>query len=438
LYSQFLLIRDRLKEDQKVIDSNIVIVGIDDRTLNKLGAYSPQKYRRYHIDLLANILKGEPKAVVYDILFGDPHDDPGVDQRLSVNMKKGPVFSVFFASDHDRSDNMFDPFACKAPEGLSMKFISENGFESMSPLVLGALKGAGLANAYPDNDGILRKMPIFFKIKDKLYPTIALEIFRSINGIPREKILIKNGRITIDGVSIPVDEHCRAYVNIDDTYRIRELPFYDVWAGRVPGRFFNDKVVFIAATATGLGDNKLVPLYGYINGIMVHANLFLNMAHNNFINEVTGTFYYFLIFFASFFYTYLFYSRHELTLLKRVAGYVSSVLLVTKFGNALLKIPIIKGPYNSFKSMHDRSYGLKIFFLLFSETRQRFAPVLLQLVLLYVAFFLIFYYFNIFIKPFTVMIQLVISYIIVSEFKRIDFSKIAPQKQKEKSDRITG
>ncbi|MEA3280063.1 MAG: CHASE2 domain-containing protein, partial [Thermodesulfobacteriota bacterium] len=75
LYSQFLLIRDRLKEDQKVIDSNIVIVGIDDRTLNKLGAYSPQKYRRYHIDLLANILKGEPKAVVYDILFGDPHDD---------------------------------------------------------------------------------------------------------------------------------------------------------------------------------------------------------------------------------------------------------------------------------------------------------------------------------------------------------------------------
>ncbi|MCK4467853.1 MAG: hypothetical protein KAU60_05825, partial [Desulfobacterales bacterium] len=125
-------------------------------------------------------------------------------------------------------------------------------------------------------------------------------------------------------------------------------------------------------------------------------------------------------------------------LLKRAAGYVSNVALVTKFGNTLLKLPIIKSPYNSFKSMRDRSYGLRIFFLLFSETRQRLAPVLLQLVLLYVAFFLIFYHFNILIKPFTIMIQLVISYIIVSEFKRIDFSKISPQKQKEKSDRITG
>jgi hypothetical protein len=292
--------------------------------------------------------------------------------------------------------------------------------------------------AYPDNDGILRKMPILFKVKGRLYPTISLEVFRSINNIPRSKIKIKNNRVITGKTIIPVDKYCRAYVNIDNTYKIREISFYDVWAGRVPGRFFNDKVVFIAATATGLGDNKLVPLFGYVSGIMIHANLFLNMVHNNFINEVAGTSYYLLILFASFFYTYLFYVRHELPLLKRAAGYVSNVALVTKFGNTLLKLPIIKSPYNSFKSMRDRSYGLRIFFLLFSETRQRLAPVLLQLVLLYVAFFLIFYYFNILIKPFTIMIQLVISYIIVSEFKRIDFSKISPHKQKEKSDRITG
>ncbi|MDI6688021.1 MAG: hypothetical protein QME06_07365, partial [Desulfobacterales bacterium] len=187
-----------------------------------------------------------------------------------------------------------------------------------------------------------------------------------------------------------------------------------------------------------LGDNKLVPLLGYVSGIMIHANLFLNMAHNNFINEVAGTYYYLLILFASFFYTYLFYVRHELPLIKRAVDYVSSVSLVTKFGDMLLKLPIVKTPYNSFKSIRDRSYVLRIFFLLFSETRQRLAPVLLQLVFLYATLFLIFYYFNILIKPFTIMIQLVISYIIVSEFKRIDFSKISPKEQKEKSDRITG
>lgn len=423
-YAQFLLIRERLKEDEKITYSNVVIVGIDDRTLNKLGAYNPLKYRRYHINLLENILKGQPSAVVYDILFGDPHDDPEVDRKLSETMKKGPVFSVCFGSDYDRSDGMFEPFAYKIPQGLSINFATENGFELMSPLVLDSLKSVGLANAYTDNDGLLRKMPIFFKVQDRLYPTIALEIFRNINNIPRSKIRVENNRVITGKTAIPVDKYCRAYVNIDNTYKIREISFYDVWAGRVPGRFFNDKIVFIAATATGLGDNKLVPLFGYVSGIMIHANLFLNMVHNNFINEVAGISYYLLILFTSFFYTYLFYCRHELSLLKRVVGYVSSVSLVTSFGKTLLKVSFIKRSYNSFKSLCDRSYGLRIFFLLFSETRQRLAPVLLQLIFLYAVLFLIFYYFNILIKPFTIMIQLVLSYIIVSEFKRIDFSKI--------------
>ena len=95
LYSQFLLIRERLNEDKKSIQSNVVIVGIDDRTLNRLGAYNPSKYRRYHIDLLANILKGKPAAVAYDILFGDPHDDPDVDRRFSEIIKKGWCFRLF-------------------------------------------------------------------------------------------------------------------------------------------------------------------------------------------------------------------------------------------------------------------------------------------------------------------------------------------------------
>jgi len=426
LYSQFLLIRERLNEDKKPIQSNVVIVGIDDRTLNKLGAYNPSKYRKYHIDLLANILKGKPSAVAYDILFGDPHDDPDVDRRFSEIMKKGPVFSVVFGSAYAQSKQMFKPLADNISGNQDIKFVSENGFESMAPFVLSSLKGMGLANAYPDNDGILRKMPMLFKVQDRLYPTISLEIFRSINNIPRSKIRIENNKVIAGNTAIPVDKHCRALVNIDNAYKIREISFYDVYAGRVPERFFNDKVVFIAATATGLGDNKLVPLFGYVSGIMIHANLFLNMAHNNFINEIAGTSYYLLIFFTSFFYTYLFYSRHELPLIKRVTGYVSSVALVTKFGNAILKIPIIKGPYNLFKSIRDKSYGLRIFFLLFSETRQRVAPLLLQLVFLYAALFLIFYYFNILIKPFTIMIQLIICYIIVSEFKKIDFSKITP------------
>lgn len=425
LYAQFLSVRERLQEDTAAIKSGVIVVGIDDRTLNKLGAYNPLKFREYHIDALANILKGEPAAVAYDIFFGDPHEDPEIDLRLAGMMKRGPVFSVFFGTANDRSDGMFESFGRKVPKDAGMKFVSENGFESMSPHVLNALTGIGLANAYPDNDGLLRKMPIFFRVEDKLYPTIALEIFRKVKGISLDQIRIENGRISAGETTIPVDENCMAYVNIDQKYRIREISFYDVWKGRVPARYFKDKVVFIAATAIGLGDNKLVPLYGYISGVLIHANLFLNMTNKSFITEITGKSYYFLIFLASLFYTYIYYSSSDISTVKKLMGYVSKVPLATKFGEMLLKITFIDRALNSFRSASERHYGIRFFFLLFAEARKRIEPLLLHLILLYLALFLIFYFFLILIKPSAIIIQLFIAYIIVSEFKRVDFNIIS-------------
>ena len=424
-YTLFLHVRERIGEDAEPVDSGVVVVGIDDRTLNKLGAYNPMEYRKYHIDTLANILKGKPAAVAFDILFGDPHQDPEVDRQLAGTMKSGPVFSVFFGAANDRSQGTFTSFSQKKPADAKIAFVSENGFERMSPPVLDALTSIGLANAYPDHDGLIRKMPVFFNVDDRLYPTIGLEIFRSVMGIKRDDILIKKRKVMAGGTTIPVDRFGRAYVNIDKSYHIREIPFYDVWKGCLPARFFKDKVVFVAATATALGDNKLVPLYGYIPGVLIHANLFLNLKNNNFIHEVSGTIYYFLIFLASFVYTYIYYSRSELSTIKKLMGILSKVSFATQFGEALTKLPLFVRLNQSFRIARDRHYGLRLFFLLFAEARKRIEPLLLHLVLLYVALFLLFYFFHLFIKPSAIFIQSFIAYIVVTEFKRIDFGGIS-------------
>jgi len=125
----------------------------------------------------------------------------------------------------------------------------------------------------------------------------------------------------------------------------------------------------------------------------------------------------------------VFYSRHELSPIKRLMDYISTESLTTKFGNALIKMLLADRIYKTFGSKCNRSYALSLFFLLFSETRKRIQPLLFQLVLLYLALFLIFYYFNAFIKPSALLIQVFISYVIVSEFKRIDFSKIVPYRE---------
>ena len=424
-YSQFLYVRERFNEDTEPIDSGVVVVGIDDRTLNKLGAYNPMDYRRYHIDVLANILKGQPAGVAYDILFGDPHPDPDVDRQLADTMRQGPVFSVFFGAAQDRSSGVFSPYAYELPENVSLEYVIESGFERMSPPILDGLTSIGLANAYPDNDGLIRKMPMFFRVEDALYPTIALELFRNIKGIPRDEIHVEKGRVLVGETTIPIDGNCRAYINIDQSYRIREIPFYDVWKGRVPARFFKDKTVFIAATATGLGDNKLVALYGYISGVLIHANLFLNLNFRNLIHEVAGNVYYFLVFLASLVYTYIFYSRSEDSTVKKIMNLLSRLAPVRKVGEALLNLSYVGRMIQAFERARERHYGLRLFFLLFSEARKRIEPLLLHLVLLYSALSLMFYFFNIFIKPSAIIIQLFLAYIIVDEFKEIDFSTIS-------------
>lgn len=428
-YAQFLYVRERFNEDTEPVDSGVVVVGIDDRTLNKLGAYNPMEYRRYHIDLLANILKGKPAGVAYDILFGDPHPDPDVDRQLADTMRRGPVFSVFFGAAQDRSNGAFSPYAYKLPENVDLEYVTESGFERMSPPILDGLTSIGLANAYPDKDGLIRKMPVLFRVEDALYPTIALELFRNIRGIPRDEIRVKKGKVLVGETVIPVDENCRAYVNIDESYRIREIPFYDVWKGRVPARFFKDKIVFIAATATGLGDNKLVALYGYISGVLIHANLFLNLNYRNLIHEIAGNSYYFLVFLASFFYTFIFYSRSEDSTVRKILNVLSKLRPLRKLGETLLNLTFVEPRIQAFKRAREKHYGLRLFFLLFTEARKRIEPLLLHLVLLYSALSLTFYFFHIFIKPSAIIIQMFLAYIIVDEFKDIDFSTISTATQ---------
>lgn len=424
-YTQFLSVRERLKEGVDSIESNIVIVGIDDRTLNKLGTYNPQAYRRYHIDALANILKGKPAAVAYDIFFGELHDGPDVDEKLAQTMKQGPVFSIVFGTAQDRSEGIFEHMAYKMPSNAPMDFVTEHGLEQMSPPIQKALTGVGLANAYPDNDGLIRKMPVFFRIENKLFPTISFELFVHLMKISKDHIHMKKGKIYAGSHIVHVDNHCRAFVDIDKGYQIRELSFYDVCKGRLPARFFENKTVFIAATASGLGDNKLVPLQGYISGVLIHAYLLLNFLNSHLIREVSGSTYFSLVYLASLFYTHVYYSRKELSTMKRIMGYIWNVGLAAKATAMLLKISAINRMLQAFKSAYIRHYGLRLFFLLFSEARSRIEPILLHLVLLYIVLFLIFYFFHIFINPSALIIQLFIAYIIVSEFNRIDFNRIS-------------
>ena len=425
LYTQFLAGEERLKEDAEAQYSNVVLVGIDDRTLNKLGAYNPSDYRRYQADALANILAGNPKAVVYDILFSDLHEDPAVDQRLADTIRQGRVFSVCSALSQDNSDGMFEPDSYLLPTAFKTRFIEDGGFQPMVPSIKASLAGVGLANVYADFDGVLRNIPLLIKIGNGLYPTIALEVFRQIKGYARDDVVISKNAVRVGDLKIPTDKHFSANIYIHEaTHKIREVSFYDVRGGRIPPAYFKDKIVFIAATATALGDMKLIPLYGYIPGVKIHANLLLGLLNRNFIREVTGTKYFALLFVVSLFYTYLFYTKREVFLFQRLWGYIYTRGILGKAIDIISKIKLLAWLYEKSKAAYKKSYGARFFFIILRETRKRLELLIIHFIILYLLIFLVFYYFHIFIRPSAVFVQLVIVFIVVHEFKRIDFSEL--------------
>ena len=426
LYGQFLASRIRLSAGDPLKPCDVVIAGIDDRSLKTLGAYNPEVYRMYHVAALRYLLSGNPRAVVYDILFADPHPDPAVDRALGEAMRKGRVFASHFAASEDYAGAIFDKGAYPNLAPVAGRCVREGGFFPMVGPVYSALSGFGIANAYADTDGVLRKLPAVFNVNGKVFPTVAIEVYRSLNGVPREAVRYTGGELHVGSRAIPVDADMRTRIPlIEDEYRIRQVSFSDLVRQRVPAEYFRDKVVFVAATATGLGDNKLVPVYGYIPGVKIHANLFLALEKNRMVDEFTQRTYYILLALASLFYTFIFYNKRPgdgffTRIAKKAGRRVVPLWLEKGFNLRFRRFQAALDRFAPYYSWLRKSYVLRFSVILFQRTRSRVQTLLFQLLVLYVALFLSFQYGDFFVKPTALMIQVLLAYIIAGEFKDVE------------------
>lgn len=250
-------LQDALYQRERGVSSDIVILSIDDESLEALGKWPWP--RDYHGQLLELIDGANPRAIGFDVLFLEAgEDDAGFIESLS-RLSKKPVFASFGSLSPESGRGMIKALQFYRP------------FDSILPYV-----EIAHINTIPDSDGIVRRaIPSLDAGEEGEVQSMAIRIYEIASG---EKAL-------------PVlDDWSRMFIRYAGrTGAFERIPYYMVLTGQVDPEYFRDKIVLIGVTAIGLADDyyftpidRAYPMYG----IEVHANLIEQLQDGLFWTEV--------------------------------------------------------------------------------------------------------------------------------------------------------
>jgi len=214
---------------QREVQSDIVIVGIDARSLADLRQWPWP--RRYHARLLETLAAAEPRRVFVDVDFSahtNAEDDGLLEAALQQFEPSQIILPAFFQPD----------------EAVAGKMVYTRPLEN--------LRGSatlGGVNFRPDNDGLIRSMATSWAFGDETVPS-AVAVLAGPDVMP-------TGVVPIDYSISPAS--------------LTYISYVDLLAGRIDPAALYHKTVMIGPTALELTDIKAVPVYQALPGVVVQA-----------------------------------------------------------------------------------------------------------------------------------------------------------------------
>lgn len=90
-------------------------------------------------------------------------------------------------------------------------------------------------------------------------------------------------------IIIPVDQHYRMRINYlgKASKTFRTIPYYDIWAKRVPADFFTGKIFLVGSDAPSMFDIVASPVDENYPGVELHATAMADILQNKYMKDVT-------------------------------------------------------------------------------------------------------------------------------------------------------
>jgi adenylate cyclase len=331
-------------------DDRIVIVGIDEKTLQKIGSFP---LPRSNYALLVNQLSAAgARVIAFDETFPVPESNSAKAALEKLQAELGPsaspalvkqVKDLAIASDQDalfaaalkKNGNVVlghlfldqqraqsaDPKAAEdyfniiwahsipqvfpvnskkgAPFDLGRAW-SENGgtveagVEANIAQIANAAASYGFFNINADPDGTLRHGLLIVRYLDQDYfPSLDMEAIRLYEKIADQDVaayISPNGldRIRLGRHTLHHVGNGTALINYTGPYRTyQQYSMWDVMSGTTPAGAFRDKIVLVGATAIGMGDIRTTP-FSSQDGTYMGVEVHANIIDNLLHSEEKG------------------------------------------------------------------------------------------------------------------------------------------------------
>ena len=380
-----------LARQHKTPPQDIKIILIDDASLQAMdpivGRWPwPRSVIADVIDFLA---LGEAKAIVFDILFSENETGDQAnasDARLvqaTYNAGKVHHAMLFMADDSIAPQTAFPlpaDFSRHGATSLNAAWVQQpsltlshqnepspvyNNFLAPFDGLHQAAAGVGVVTVEKDADGVLRRMAPFFLYQDQYYralSTAPLELNDMQADMQRSIPLSSQGELLVN--QYPFESYSMSAVLASkaklDAGEVENMPLH-------PDEF-NNKYVFIGASALGLHDLKSTPLMNNTPGVYMHASVLGNFLENDFLSPPNDIVTYISIVLAT-----LFTALVVLTSKRLIMQFALPLLVAT----AYIGITVWQFQHNQVMTMVTPSLGIILTwamcysFLLFTEEKEK-------------------------------------------------------------------
>lgn len=253
-------LRDSILQTGGKIDTSIIIVGIDDRSLQELGRWPwPRTVMAQMIETLS---EGRPAVIGIDITFSD-RTTPEDDNALVEAVKKAGNVVIGIKGVFGRE------------RGEELKAIElEESFKELSEVSV-----SGHINNMLDSDNIARTNLYSFKYQDREIISFDWKVY--------EKYLENTGKQAVY-VKPPLDDINRWYIPYTGRpFDYEHHSFVSVLKGEIPADYFEDKIVLIGPYTEGMLDSFLTPMdrQQQMHGVEIRANSIQAIMQGNFKRE---------------------------------------------------------------------------------------------------------------------------------------------------------